>query len=381
MYRNLSEEARDHILKLVRAGIASGNRKLPTEREMASCLIASYATVRLVTKQLENEGIITKIRGSGTYISDDAARIIAEQQRRSLFFFHSYALHDPCEDYGAWLIREVEKKAHESNWKLHSINVNSHAEFIRKCQALTTAADSIVYLPPCEGFSLKQIGELSRFSDRPLIVLDSEMGDVAICNISTDNRRGGMIAAKRFLECGVRDIAILISEPPSRQLQSRIQGFCEIAELAGVKPAWIDCHMGVNDDRIVFSRRAMDVFLKDNPVPEGIFIVSDAGAFGALEALEAHHIKIGEEVKIIGFDGVSIGKQQKVSLATVVQPVEEMVEAVFYTLNNWNSMPYTSRQFPPTFREGETLERISEKRLNTVNIIPQYITQKKERTT
>ena len=99
-------------------------------------------------------------------------------------------------------------------------------------------------------------------------------------------------------------------------------------------------------------------------------MVSDAGAFGALEALEAHHVRIGEEVKIIGFDGVSIGKEQNIPLATVVQPVEEMVEAVFYMLNNWNSLPHNSRQFPPTFREGATLERISEKRLNTVNIIP-----------
>ena len=100
-------------------------------------------------------------------------------------------------------------------------------------------------------------------------MLDRELGDLSISNISTDNRRGGMIAARRFLELGIRDVAVFISEPPSRQLQSRIQGFCEIAELANIRPAWIDCHILPDDDRIILGRRAMDEFLKDNPAPAG----------------------------------------------------------------------------------------------------------------
>ena len=87
MYTSLSEEARNYILELIRQYLADGVKKLPTEREIASQLIASYATVRLVTRQLEAEGIIRKIRGSGTYITDEAAQIIADQQRKRIFFF------------------------------------------------------------------------------------------------------------------------------------------------------------------------------------------------------------------------------------------------------------------------------------------------------
>ena len=87
MYRSLFDEARNYILELIRKNIASGERKLPTEREIPSRLIASYATVRLVTRQLESEGVILKIRGSGTYITEEAAQIIADQQRRRLFSF------------------------------------------------------------------------------------------------------------------------------------------------------------------------------------------------------------------------------------------------------------------------------------------------------
>ena len=373
MYTSLSEEARNYILELIRRYLADGIKKLPTEREIASQLIASYATVRLVTRQLEAEGIIRKIRGSGTYISDDAPRIIAGLQRKRLFFFHTYMLHEPELDFGVWFIREIEKEAKKKNWDIRSIAVGSHNEFIRKSRALTKAGDAILYLPPGEEFLPEHIGELSHFSDRPLIVLDRELGDLSISNISTDNRRGGMIAARRFLELGIRDVAIFISEPPSRQLQSRIQGFCEIAELVNIRPAWIDCHILTDDDRITLSSRALDEFLKDNPAPAGIFAVSDTGALGLLASLEAHQIKVGDEVKIIGFDGLAFGKQQNISLATVVQPVTEMVQAVFYTLEHWNSMPHTIQQFAPYFREGNTLGKNSLKKNHTNDFLPRYM--------
>ena len=356
MYRSLFDEARNYILELIRKNIASGERKLPTEREIASRLIASYATVRLVTRQLESEGVILKIRGSGTYITEEAAQIIADQQRRRLFFFHSYVLHEPENDFGVWLIREIEKGARANNWNIRSIEVSGHDEFLRKCRELTSPEDAVVYLPPSEEFSPEHIGALSHFSDRPLVVLDCEMGGVAICNISTDNRRGGMLAARRFLEAGVHDIAIFLSEPPSRQLQSRIQGFCEIAELANIRPAWIDCHIGPDDDRYTFARNVMDEYLKDNPPPAGIFAVSDSGAFGVLESLEAHNIAVGKDVQVIGFDGLAAGRERSLTLASVVQPVTEIVQAVFYSLEHWESIPRISRQIPPVFREGDSLQ-------------------------
>ena len=53
MQNNLSAEARNFLLELIRKGLENGNSKLPTEREIAAQHIASYGTIRLVTAELE----------------------------------------------------------------------------------------------------------------------------------------------------------------------------------------------------------------------------------------------------------------------------------------------------------------------------------------
>ena len=59
------------MLKKIAELLAAGEKKLPTERELAEEVVASYATVRLVMKQLETEGIIRRIRGTGAYLEPD----------------------------------------------------------------------------------------------------------------------------------------------------------------------------------------------------------------------------------------------------------------------------------------------------------------------
>ena len=68
----LFAETRNYMLKKIAELLAAGEKKLPTERELAEEVVASYATVRLVMKQLETEGFIRRIRGSGTYLEPEA---------------------------------------------------------------------------------------------------------------------------------------------------------------------------------------------------------------------------------------------------------------------------------------------------------------------
>ena len=89
MAANLSNDVRKYILTLIQQGISSGNDKLPKERSIAAAHGASYGTVRLVTQQLEAEGFIRKVRGSGTYILPEAARLLRQSTWRRLWYFHS----------------------------------------------------------------------------------------------------------------------------------------------------------------------------------------------------------------------------------------------------------------------------------------------------
>mgnify|MGYP000251366044 CR=1 FL=1 len=85
----LFAETRNYMLKKIAELLAAGEKKLPTERELAEEVVASYATVRLVMKQLETEGFIRRIRGSGTYLEPEAEALLRQSSMRRLWYFRS----------------------------------------------------------------------------------------------------------------------------------------------------------------------------------------------------------------------------------------------------------------------------------------------------
>lgn len=64
----------------------------------------------------------------------------------------------------------------------------------------------------------------------------------------------------------------------------------------------------------------------------GGFCFSDSIAFGFLRALREHGVRVPEEVAVIGFDGIGLDQYAAPALATVAQPIHDMVEFIVHTL-------------------------------------------------
>ncbi len=355
----LSAETRKYILGKIAELLASGGEKLPTERELAEEVVASYATVRLVMKQLEMEGFVRKIRGSGTYLEPGAGELLRQSTLRRLWYFRSPNSNNPARDYGSWLMTEIKKNAAARNWKLMEVVVFSHDEFLAELHRRLEPGDSVLYLPPTEPISVRQLGELSRYDNLPLVVIDWEFGNVSISNVTSDNRRGGMLAARQILKLGFRNPVVLLCEPRLKQLESRMQGFCEIAEMSGVTPEILDCGVGVNDDREEFARQTLVRRLKRGNPPDAVFAISDSGAFGAIRAMRECGFEPGGDIGLIGFDGVSAGRNVTPTLASVAQPVAGICRTAFEILENWVPGRHPQYQLFPEFLPGDTLRKNS----------------------
>ena len=343
------------MLKKIAELLAAGEKKLPTERELAEEVVASYATVRLVMKQLETEGFIRRIRGSGTYLEPGAEALLRQSSMRRLWYFRSPDADQPERDYGSWMRGEIRRSAAERNWNLMEVVVFTHDEFLAGLSQRLKPGDAVLYLPPTEPISVRQLGELSRYDSFPLVVLDLEFGDVSIANVTSDNRRGGMLAARQLLKNGSRTPLVLLCEPHLKQLRSRLQGFCEITEIAGITPEILDCGVSVNDDREEFAYRTLLARLKRGSLPDAVFAISDSGAFGALRAMRECGLEPGRDVGLIGFDGVSAGRKMTPSLATIAQPVAGICRTAFDILEKWVPGRRPQYQLSPEFCPGETL--------------------------
>ncbi len=355
--QSLFEETKAYITARIALLLEAGDNRLPPDRELATEITASYATLRLVMKELEQQGLIRRIRGSGTYLTAKTQTLLQESQRRRLHIYAPFFPEAPEHDYGALLLRTLYSKAETHNWKSELTTVRNHREFIEQLEQEISHTDAVIYLPPTEPFPLEMIGRLARFNSVPLVVLDCELSNLAIDNITSDNRRGGMLAAAHLLASGHRNIALLLCEPRLPQSLARVQGFCDALELAGLHAELIDCHVQAEDPRALFARRALLDRLKRPHDFTAIFAISDAGAFGALQAFEELNLVAGKDISLIGFDGVPAGENLSPRLTTIAQPIEEICRTAISWLDDPpNSHP--QHQLSPLLRPGETVHTI-----------------------
>ena len=142
-------------------------------------------------------------------------------------------------------------------------------------------------------------------------------------SVSIDDRHMGRLVAEELLNCGHRSIAVFGSNPVAGDsLAMRFQGFCD---------AFTD--RGLSYDRTLYREtrfsfeagyNAARAFFAERPDATALFAMSDTVAVGAIRALRDLGKSVPEDISVIGFDGVDIGRFTLPRLTTVEQPVEEI---------------------------------------------------------
>ena len=133
----------------------------------------------------------------------------------------------------------------------------------------------------------------------------------------------GRLVAEELLNCGHRKIAVFGSNPVAGDsLAMRFQGFCD---------AFTD--RGLSYDRSLYRETRFSfeagydvarTFFAERPDATALFAMSDTVAVGAIRALRDLGMSVPQDVSVVGFDGVDIGRFTLPRLTTVEQPVEEI---------------------------------------------------------
>lgn len=176
-------------------------------------------------------------------------------------------------------------------------------------------------------------------SDTPVVLVDCFHSGYD--SISTDNRRGGEIAADYLLSTGVRNPAVLMANPHSVPASHRLEGFRSGLAKQGLTLE--DDHLIVSSDGYHdgFNEQAgyegMKGLLESGIKPDGIFATSDVQAIGAMEALRHSDLSIPDEVQVVGFDDLPIARY--LGLTTLRQPMPEMGARAFELLMDRMARP------------------------------------------
>lgn len=139
--------------------------------------------------------------------------------------------------------------------------------------------------------------------------------------ISIENTYSAYMGVEHLIGKGHKKIAILLGNENDKGIgNARFEGYLK---------ALSDNDIKLNDEYVIYGefnyKDAYDStskLLKKDKNITAIFAISDIMAVGAAKAITDNNLKIGEDIALLGFDGMEVTKYYSPSISTIEQPKE-----------------------------------------------------------
>jgi DNA-binding LacI/PurR family transcriptional regulator len=294
----------------------------PTIRDVAKKANVSVSTVSRVINQKgyvheETKVLVNKIIAELGFIPNQLARSLTN---RSSKIIGVIVPHIGPSFYGE-LLEGIESQASAYGYK------------IMFCHTQDDPDRELEYLKFFEQYNIEGLIIASNFSNRdklqelniPVVTVDHIL-DENIPSITSDNVKGGTLAAKKLISTGCK--TILVFRGPSFLLTTmeRTIGFLNELKTHQLYADIFDFDLISPDVKL------MEEVLRNNPNVDGIFAFSDTLALTALHILQKLGKKVPADVQIIGYDNTPYSKWVTPAITTVHQSVNFMGKQSFISL-------------------------------------------------
>lgn len=137
------------------------------------------------------------------------------------------------------------------------------------------------------------------------------------------------IVRHMVVDHGYRKINYIGGDDVSKFSRERFDTYKKVLEENGIPFEEKRTGYGFFRDNIALE--VLDRFLKEDELPEAIICANDTMAIAVISQLKSMGIKVPEDVKVTGFDGLEIEKYNDPRLTTAVFDCDGVVKAIFET--------------------------------------------------
>lgn len=247
------------------------------------------------------------------------------------------------------LAKAIEKEAYEQEYRILLCNSDDQKEKeLANLQMLAQLqADGVILMT--------NTGEKSQSYEAvsmPIVFVDrrlDEMGQTSV--IEADHYAGGKLAAEHLIACGCRKITCIRGPQELSSGKKRYEGYREVCRQYSMKERFVDSTYKYED-----GAKAAEEVLRRYPDTDGIIACNDMTAVSVYKVLQKRGYRVPDDIQIIGFDGVKVGRFLTPELTTVAQPIKEMGKcAVQMILGTVKELPRDREmKFPMMLIKGET---------------------------
>lgn len=351
----------DWTVEQITIGVYNPKDRFLSESELCDRFRCSRQTVRRALDILEQRGLITRVQGSGTYISsaNSLNELSNSDNKRSDItvglistFMDNYVFPS--------IIRGIERVFTEEGINIQLASTNNLVSGEKKAllMMMDRKLDGLIVEPtrsalPCVNIDLYQkITEMGI----PFIFIDSFYPELSIPYVALDDVKAGYMATEYLIKNGHRNISGVFPHS-NRQAHLRYLGYVK---------ALTDYGIQMYDDRVCwYSRDDMKQVLYGKPLLErlaastAVLSYNDVTAMMIIDSVQRNGRKVPDDLSVVGIDNSELAEFSK--LTSVVHPGEQLGEsAAKLLLSIINGSEGKTILFPPRLIERNSVRKIGD---------------------
>ena len=316
----------DELRHKIMSGQLKPHDQLPGEWELVNSLNISRATIQRAWQAAQDEGLIYRVTGKGTFVSEPASN---QNVRNAVGFI----IPEYRGTFAMSLLSGTERVLRKAGYSVQFASTDREiSEENRLLQEFVDDDVRGIILVPVRG-SLQGRKLASHKLGVPVVQMDRPLNGIVLPCVASNNYMGGLQAMNHLLERGHRNI-LFVARPHLDlwSVSERYRAYQDSLWRTGAEPkpplliggdtelSSYEAYLQQNDDEIA----PLIECLKKPDRPTAIFAVNDWMALKVYRAAELLGLRIPDDLSLVGYDDLDIAQYQKPPLTTVRQNANQM---------------------------------------------------------
>lgn len=269
---------------------------------------------------------ILQIARELNYKPNPIARSLSRKQTDTI----GVILPELVDEFFMEIIRGIDETAYRANRYVMLSSFHSQRNIVETLLEFMGSGrvDGVILMAPQMQTDL---ASLLAKSKKPVVLLNVNHSiQNAVC-FNIDNYHGAFSITKHLIDHGYQRIGMILGPEGNCDAEERFRGFSDALSKHNLP---VENSLIVQGD---FAARSgyygFGRLMNQERKPQAIFAANDMMAVGCYEAAKSSHIKIPDDVAIVGFDDIFLGRLLSPRLTTVHVPISELgSKAIHYLL-------------------------------------------------
>ena len=324
------------LLAEIAAGKYAPSGRLPSEAQLVARFQVSRPTVARALRDLQDQGLVERRVGSGSYVRSSAAASPAVAQRQFGLLIPGLGTTEIFDVICGELAGLARVQDYSLLWggsaRPRPNEDTSVEEAEALCEQFIQRQVSGVFFAPFEHTAQKEevnrrLAERLRQAGIAVVLLDRDLGPFPSRSdfdlVGVDNFAGGYLLAEHLLRLGCRQLAFVVRPLSAPTVSARI---------AGAREALLDRQQPVAPDFVRAGEPddpGLAQGLGAGRRVDAVICANDHVAALLLRSLEKANVRVPRDVRVVGFDDVNYATLLAVPLTTVHQPCRDIAVTAF----------------------------------------------------